>query len=100
MGKLRVNGFSISLDGYGAGADQGTRDPLGKLGENLHPWLVTTRTFLSMHGDPAQGSGQGTTGLDDDFARRSMENLGAWIMGRNMFGPVRGEWPDDAWRGW
>lgn len=96
MGKVRVNGFSISLDGYGAGADQSPHDPLGKLGEELHPWLVSTRTFKSLYGD----SSEGTTGRDDDFARSGMENLGAWIMGRNMFGPVRGEWPDDSWRGW
>ena len=96
MGKVRVNGFSISLDGYGAGADQSPQDPLGKLGEELHPWLVSTRTFKSLYGD----SSEGTTGRDDDFARSGMENLGAWIMGRNMFGPVRGEWPDDSWRGW
>jgi dihydrofolate reductase len=96
MSKLRVNGFSISLDGYGAGADQSPKDPLGKLGEDLHPWLVSTRTFKDTYGDGSAG----TTGLDDDFARRSMENLGAWIMGRNMFGPVRGEWPDETWRGW
>jgi len=96
MGKVRVTGFSISLDGYGAGADQSPENPLGKLGESLHPWLVSTRTFKSLYGD----SSEGTTGLDDDFARRSLENLGAWIMGRNMFGPVRGDWPDETWRGW
>jgi dihydrofolate reductase len=96
MGKLRVNCFSISLDGYGAGADQSPKDPLGKLGEDLHPWLVSTQTFKSMYGDAEKGS----TGLDDDFARRGTENLGAWILGRNMFGPVRGEWPDETWRGW
>lgn len=96
MSKLRVNCFSISLDGYGAGADQSTQDPLGKLGEDLHPWLVSTQTFKNLYGD----SSAGTTGLDDDFARRGTENLGAWILGRNMFGPVRGEWPDDTWRGW
>jgi dihydrofolate reductase len=96
MSKLRVNSFSISLDGYGAGADQSTQDPLGKLGEDLHPWLVSTQTFKNLYGD----SSEGTTGLDDDFARRGLENLGAWILGRNMFGPIRGEWPDDTWRGW
>ncbi len=96
MAKVRVSCFSISLDGYGAGADQSTQDPLGKLGEDLHPWLVSTRTFKNMYGS----SEQGTTGPDDEFARRGTENLGAWILGRNMFGPVRGEWPDETWRGW
>jgi dihydrofolate reductase len=96
MSKLRVNCFSISLDGYGAGADQSTQDPLGKLGEDLHQWLVATQYFKTLYGD----SSQGTTGPDDDFARRGGENLGAWILGRNMFGPVRGEWPDDSWHGW
>jgi dihydrofolate reductase len=96
MAKVRVSCFSISLDGYGAGADQSTQDPLGKLGEDVHPWLVSTRTFKNMYGS----SDQGTTGPDDEFARRGTENLGAWILGRNMFGPVRGEWPDETWRGW
>src|SRR5262245_17567407 len=95
MSKLRVNCFAISLDGYGAGPEQTLKAPLGKGGEDLHTWFVPTKTFQSIYGD-----GNGTTGLDDDFARRSFENLGAWIMGRNMFGPVRGEWPDETWRGW
>ncbi|HEX6274288.1 MAG TPA: dihydrofolate reductase family protein, partial [Polyangiaceae bacterium] len=73
-------------------------NPLGRHGEELHDWLVSTRTFRTMHGD-GDGDG-GTTGIDDDFARRGMENLGAWILGRNMFGPIRGPWRDDAWRGW
>ena len=95
MGKVRVNGFTLSLDGYGAGPDQGRNNPLGVGGEQLHEWLYPTRTFMAMSG----GDG-GTTGLDDDFARRSMENVGAWILGRNMFGPIRGPWPDEEWRGW
>jgi dihydrofolate reductase len=95
MGKLRVAAFTISLDGYGAGPDQSLENPLGRGGEELHAWFVPTRTFVSTH-----GGGDGTTGVDDDFAARSMENLGAWIMGRNMFGPVRGPWPDASWRGW
>jgi dihydrofolate reductase len=93
--KVRVNCFAISLDGYGAGPDQSLENPLGVGGENLHRWFVPTRTFQSMFGK--QG---GTTGIDDDFARRGIENLGAWILGRNMFGPVRGEWPDESWKGW
>ena len=95
MTKLRVNAFAVSLDGYGAGPDQSLDDPLGRGGTGLHEWFYPTRTFQRMFGD-----GDGTTGLDDDFAARSMENLGAWILGRNMFGPVRGPWPDVSWRGW
>lgn len=94
MSKVRVAAFSISLDGFGAGPDQNPEDPLGRGGEALHEWMVPTRTFQGLHGK------DGTTGLDDDFAARSFENLGAWIMGRNMFGPVRGAWPDDQWKGW
>ena len=96
MSKLRVSCFSISLDGYGAGPGQDEQNPLGRNGAELHGWFFPTRTFQSMHGPSAQG----TTGLDDDFARRGAENLGAWILGRNMFGPVRGPWPDEQWRGW
>ncbi len=96
MSKVRVNGFSISIDGYGAGPDQSLANPLGKGGEGLAGWLFPTRTFQAMHG----GGNEGTTGLDDAFAERSMSHLGAWILGRNMFGPVRGPWPDDTWRGW
>jgi dihydrofolate reductase len=96
MSKLRVNAFSISLDGYGAGPDQDEQNPLGRNGAEVHGWVFPTRTFQQMHGD----GGDGTTGVDDDFARRGFENLGAWILGRNMFGPVRGPWPDERWRGW
>jgi len=96
MSKLRVNCFTISLDGYGAGPDQDEQNPLGKNGPELHHWFRPTRTFKNMIGDPSEG----TTGIDDEFARKGTENLGAWILGRNMFGPVRGEWPDEAWRGW
>jgi len=95
MSRLRVNTFTVSLDGYGAGAEQSRENPLGVGGEELHEWLIGTRTFLRMFG----GSG-GATGLDDEFAARGIANLGAWILGRNMFGPVRGPWPDDSWRGW
>jgi dihydrofolate reductase len=96
MGKVRVSCFSLSLDGFGAGTDQDLQNPLGKHGLELHQWVFPTQAFQAMHG---QGAG-GTTGVDDDFARRGMENLGAWILGRNMFGPIRGPWLDDAWKGW
>jgi dihydrofolate reductase len=95
MSKLRVHGFAISLDGYGAGPDQGLDNPLGVGGIALHEWVFPTRTFRQMSGQDG-----GTTGIDDEFAVRGFANIGAWIMGRNMFGPVRGPWPDDTWRGW
>ena len=95
MPKLRVHAFSISLDGYGAGPKQDRDDPLGVGGEALHEWFVATRTFRQMFGKEG-----GTTGVDDDFAARGFSNIGAWVMGRNMFGPVRGHWPDDTWKGW
>ncbi len=95
MQKLRVNNFSISIDGYGAGPDQSRENPLGVGGEALHDWVVATRTFKRLYG----GEG-GTTGVDDEFAARGFENIGAWILGRNMFGPIRGPWSDDNWKGW
>jgi dihydrofolate reductase len=95
VSKLRVQSFSISLDGYGAGPAQSRAEPLGVGGETLHEWVIPTRTFQKM-----RGKDDGTTGVDDDFAARGFENLGAWIMGRNMFGPVRGAWPDESWKGW
>ena len=95
MPKLRVHGLSISLDGYGAGPGQDARNPLGHGGMALHGWAFATRSFRAMHGEPG-----GLTGTDDDFAARGNEGIGAWIMGRNMFGPVRGPWPDESWRGW
>ena len=95
MTRVRVHNFSISLDGYGAGPRQTLENPLGVGGPALHTWFVATRTFLSMMGKPG-----GTTGPDDDMAARFGVGVGAFIMGRNMFGPVRGAWPDDAWRGW
>jgi len=95
MSKLYVRGFSLSLDGYGAGPDQSIDNPLGVNGMKLHQWAFATQTFQKMHGE-----GEGATGLDDDFARRGFENIGAWILGRNMFGPVRGPWPDESWKGW
>jgi len=95
MGKLRVAGFALSLDGYGAGPRQDLDNPLGVGGEQLHRWLVPTRTFKAFHGGK-----EGTTGIDDDYTRRGTENIGAWIMGRNMFGPIRGDWTDEGWKGW
>ena len=104
MSKVRVESFGLSIDGYGAGPRQSQDNPLGVGGEQLHGWFFPTRTFQRMH--PPQlvaelgGQDEGTTGVDDDIARRGFENVGAWIMGRNMFGPIRCEWPDDAWKGW
>jgi dihydrofolate reductase len=95
MARLRVHGFAISVDGYGAGPQQDLQHPLGVGGLALHEWMTETRTFKQMHGDEG-----GTTGIDDDFAARGVAGIGAWIMGRNMFGPIRGPWPDDTWRGW
>jgi dihydrofolate reductase len=95
MPKLRVNCYSVSLDGYGAGPDQSRETPLGVGGESLHDWIVVTRTFHQM----SRKDG-GSTGTDDDFVARGMAGVGAWILGRNMFGPIRGPWPDDSWRGW
>ena len=95
MARVRVHDFSISLDGFGAGPNQSTKEPLGVGGESLHDWFVHTRTFKRTHG----GEG-GSTGVDDDVAARGADGFGAWIMGRNMFGPVRGPWPNENWRGW
>src|SRR5579863_7939815 len=93
--KLRVAGFSVSLDGYGAGPGQRIEHPLGENGMQLHQWLFDTPSWRKMNGTEG-----GQSGVDEDFAARSMRNFGAWILGRNMFGPVRGPWPDDSWRGW
>ena len=95
MSKLRVHSFSISLDGYGAGPNQDLANPLGVGGMALHQWVFPTRTFQQMIGQDG-----GTTGVDDDFAARGFANIGAWILGRNMFGPIRGPWPDENWKGW
>ena len=95
MTRLRVHCFATSIDGYGAGPDQDLENPLGVGGLALHEWVFPTRTFQKMFGKEG-----GSTGVDDDFAARGMHNIGAWILGRNMFGPIRGAWPDDAWRGW
>jgi dihydrofolate reductase len=99
MSRLRVNAFSISIDGFGAGPDQALENPMGIGGMALHQWVLGTRTFQRIHADPS-GAPTGSEGVDDRFAARSFENFGAWILGRNMFGPIRGPWPDDAWKGW
>jgi dihydrofolate reductase len=96
MSRLKVHCFSISLDGYGAGPNQSLQNPLGERGEELHRWFFGTRTFQRMVGNDSKGS----DGPDEDFAARGFHNIGAWILGRNMFGPVRGPWPDDNWKGW
>ena len=95
MSRLIVSSFGLSIDGFGAGPNQSLDNPLGVGGPALMEWAFTTRTFQQMHG----GSG-GSTGVDDDFAARGFVNLGAWILGRNMFGPVRGPWSDNQWKGW
>ena len=95
MGRVRVAAFSLSLDGFGAGPEQSLDNPLGKQGGELHTWFMGTKTFKAMIGQEG-----GSDGVDEDFARRSMEGFGAFILGRNMFGPLRGEWPDDTWKGW
>ncbi|MBE0645484.1 MAG: dihydrofolate reductase [Bacteroidetes bacterium] len=96
MAQVRVASFSLSLDGYAAGPGQDIENPLGVGGMELHQWVFPTRTFRRMH----DGGADGSTGVDDDFAARGFVNIGAWILGRNMFGPVRGPWPDENWRGW
>jgi dihydrofolate reductase len=95
MPKVKVAGFSVSLDGFAAGPGQSQEQPLGLHGEEMFHWFFPTRTFRQMI-----GKDDGDTGPDDDFARRAMQNFGAFILGRNMFGPVRGEWPDHQWNGW
>ncbi len=95
MSKVKVCAYSVSLDGYGAGPNQSKQNPLGERGEELHEWIFPTKMFQSLY-----GNGVGTEGVDNDFAVKSFENLGAWIMGRNMFGPIRGPWPNEDWRGW
>ncbi len=94
--KLVVRCFGVSVDGYGAGTNQDLDNPMGVGGMTLHEWVFPTRTFQKMLFDKDGG----TTGPDDDFAARGFDNIGAWILGRNMFGPVRGPWPDDSWKGW
>jgi dihydrofolate reductase len=93
MPKLRVHAFTISIDGFGAGHEQSLQNPMGIGGVELHEWAFATRIFQV-------GNEGGATGTDDDFAARGFENIGASIMGRNMFGPIRGPWSDEAWKGW
>lgn len=103
MSRLRVNAFSISIDGYGAGPDQSLENPLGVGGPSLHTWVLGTRTFQKRHAEFASGligDRAASAGVDDDFVARGFENVGAWILGRNMFAPSRGAWPDDGWKGW
>lgn len=95
MSKLRVHSFSISMDGYGAGPGQDLQNPIGVGGLKVFDWFFPTRTWQRMHGNE-----DGETGVDDDIAARGFEGIGAYILGRNMFGPVRGSWPDESWKGW
>ena len=95
MSRLRVHSFAMSLDGFSAGPDQDLQHPLGVHGPELMTWFVHTRTWRAMQGQPG-----GETGIDDEIAQRGFGSIGAWILGRNMFGPVRGPWPDESWRGW
>jgi dihydrofolate reductase len=95
MSKLRIFSIGVSLDGFSAGPDQDLQNPLGVGGAPIFDWFFPTRTFRQM-----QGQDGGSTGVDNDFAVRGFKNVGAWIMGRNMFGPIRGPWPDDNWKGW
>ncbi|HET9555073.1 MAG TPA: dihydrofolate reductase family protein [Anaeromyxobacteraceae bacterium] len=103
MQRLRVNAFGISIDGYGAGPGQDLANPMGVGGMALHQWVLGTKTFQRIHADfagPLIGDAPGREDVDDAFAARGFENVGAWILGRNMFGPSRGPWPDDGWKGW
>ncbi|NEJ72559.1 dihydrofolate reductase [Rhizobium phaseoli] len=95
MSKVRVAAFSLSVDGFGAGPEQSMQDPLGKRGTEMFQWFFHTRTFRAM-----QGKDDGSQGIDEDYAARGMANFGAFILGRNMFGPIRGDWPDETWKGW
>lgn len=95
MSKVKITNFTISLDGFGAGPNQTMKEPLGAGGEELHTWMFPTKRFRAMGGHT-----DGTEGVDNDMVEKAFENFGAWIMGRNMFGPIRGEWTDDEWKGW
>ncbi|GEJ56563.1 dihydrofolate reductase family protein [Anaeromyxobacter diazotrophicus] len=95
MSRLRVLSFAVSLDGYGAGPDQDLQHPLGVRGPELMEWFFATRAWRAMHGQEG-----GETGVDNGMAEKAFEGIGAWILGRNMFGPVRGPWPDESWKGW
>jgi dihydrofolate reductase len=95
MSKILVQNLAVSLDGFAAGPSQDLENPLGVNGPELFEWFFKTRTWRSMHGLDG-----GETGIDDGFAAKGMSGHGAWILGRNMFGPIRGDWPDENWRGW
>ena len=95
MAQLRVRSFGVSIDGFGAGPEQSLENPLGVRGPELMEWFFATRAWRRMHGEEG-----GETGVDDQVAEESMAGLGAWILGRNMFGPIRGPWPDESWKGW
>lgn len=95
MSKVKVASFSISLDGFGAGPNQDLQNPLGLRGMELHQWVFKTDSFQKMHGE-----GSGEKGIDNDFSEKAMANVGAWILGRNMFGPIRGPWLNEDWKGW
>ncbi|HEY6822606.1 MAG TPA: dihydrofolate reductase family protein [Burkholderiales bacterium] len=95
MSKLRVQSFAVSMDGYAAGPNQDLQNPLGVRGPELMEWFFPTRVFQKMY-----GAGDGETGVDNEMAEQGFRNIGAWILGRNMFGPVRGPWPDESWKGW
>ncbi len=95
MGKVKVMSYTISLDGFGAGPEQSLEKPMGLGAENLHNWLRQTKRFAQMIGQEG-----GSEGVDNDFVEKGFENIGAWILGRNMFGPIRGDWPDGEWKGW
>ncbi|HEY8047997.1 MAG TPA: dihydrofolate reductase family protein [Ramlibacter sp.] len=96
MSRVRVASFAVSLDGFGAGPHQDLQNPLGVRGPEIFEWFFPTRCFRKMH----TTDGSGETGVDNQMAEKSFENVGAWILGRNMFGPVRGPWPDESWKGW
>lgn len=100
MAKLRVHCFSMTLDGFSAGPDQDLANPLGVGGLAVFGWQFATRTHRQMSGHSGTGDEGGSTGVDDGFVKRGFEGIGAWILGRNMFGPVRGPWPDENWKGW
>jgi len=96
MSRVVVKSFGVSLDGFAAGPQQSVDNPLGLRGPELMDWFFHTRVWQAMHGNPDQGQ----TGVDDDVAAQGFAGIGAWILGRNMFGPVRGPWPDESWKGW
>src|ERR1700742_3415832 len=95
MSKIRVAGFSLSIDGFGAGPEQSLENPLGKRGPEMFQWFFGTKSFKTMIGESG-----GSEGVDEQYAHRAMDGFGAFILGRNMFGPIRGDWPNMNWKGW